>query len=842
MIQRFDRNDRRILTFPAVHPCEGISPATLLDSLIALSRNICNFKSKFFATQRRNVRETIRQVEILLIFFEEIRDHLPSTRDSIVLCFAELHTTFQKLKFLLDDCTREGAKTWMLMKAHSVASQFRVLVRTVATALDVLPLNSLNVSREIKELVLMVANQAHRTKMELDPEDEEAVKRVILIWNQFENKFQPDPCIIKKVLDYLDITTWTQCQKEIKFLEDEINFECSENHEREVPMLSSIVGFLSYCRGILFEDSVYGIADQSDGTSNLETLTCLNPEDFRCPISLELMTDPVTVSTGQTYDRASIQKWLKSGNLLCPKTGEKLQTTELVPNFSLRNLIQQFCADNGISLAKYRKKNRDISRTILPGSPAAAEAIKFLSEFLASRLYFGSVQQKTKAAYEIRLLAKSNIFNRSVLIEAATVPALLQMLCTSDPSMQENSISALLKLSKHSNGKKAIIENGGLNSILGVLENGLKLETKQIAAAVIFYVSSPREYRKLIGENPQVFPALVELIEEGTSCGKKNAIVAIFGLLLSHRNHERALAAGIVPALVNLLASSDKVELNTDALAVLATLAERTEGSFAILEASALPVILSQLQNTTSRAGKEYCVSILLFLCINSGAEVIAALVREQALMPLLYSLLTEGSSQAKKRTRSLIKILQRFCETGTSRFKFAMATEQPKPAAEDVKMDLFEDDDEFEEFAIDQASVTWSHGRRCRGVHLRLDSLYLILGFGDGIDVGVQQCGPERIWPDKWVTSMDFFKSYSIESEWEDKEEGKEVMQQWEDDWDDDDVNDDFSLQLRKELESNTEKKWLHLHIAFPSQHWTMLILLFWVPDVSICFALFIF
>ncbi|CAN4088259.1 unnamed protein product [Withania somnifera] len=661
MIQRFDRNDRRILTFPAVHPCEGISPATLLNSLITLSRNICHFRAKLFATQRKN----------------EIRDHCPSNRDSIVLCFAELHTTFQKIKFLLDDCTREGAKTWMLMKAHAVASQFRVLIRTVATALDVLPLNSLNVSREIKELVLMVANQAQKAKMELDPEDEEAVKRVILILNQFENKFQPDPCVIKKFLDYLDITTWGHCHNEIKFLEDEISYECSENYEREVPMLSSLVGFLSYCRGILFEDSVYGNTDQSDGTSNLETLSCLNPEDFRCPISLELMTDPVTVSTGQTYDRASIQKWLKSGNLLCPKTGEKLQSTELVPNSTLLKLIQQFCADNGISLAKSRKKNCDISRTILPGNPAAAEAIKFVAEFLASRLYFGSDQQKTKAAYEIRLLAKSNIFNRSVLIEAATIPALLQMLSTNDPAMQENSISALLKLSKHSNGKKVIMENGGLYSILGVLKNGLKLESKQIAAAIIFYVSSPREYRKLIGENPEVFPALVDLIEYGTSCGKKNAIVAIFGLLLSYRNHERALGAGTVPALVTLLASSDKAELNTDALAVLATLAERTEGSLAILEASALPVILGQLQNTASRAGKEYCVSILLLLCMNSGAEVIAALVREQALMPLLYSLLTEGTCQAKKRTRSLIKILQRFCETSTSRFVSEVPQEQ---------------------------------------------------------------------------------------------------------------------------------------------------------------------
>ncbi|CAK9313239.1 unnamed protein product [Citrullus colocynthis] len=77
-------------------------------------------------------------------------------------------------------------------------------------------------------------------------------------------------------------------------------------------------------------------------------------------------------------------------------------------------------------------------------------------------------------------------------------------------------------------------------------------------------------------------------------------------------------------------------------------------------------------------------------------------------------------------------------------RVSFVMATEL-KAASEEVKVDLFEDDDEFEEFEINE--------------------------------------------------------------EWEVKE-GKEISQQWEDDWDDDDVNDDFSLQLKRELENNAEKK----------------------------------
>ena len=57
------------------------------------------------------------------------------------------------------------------------------------------------------------------------------------------------------------------------------------------------------------------------------------------------------------------------------------------------------------------------------------------------------------------------------------------------------------------------------------------------------------------------------------------------------------------------------------------------------------------------------------------------------------------------------------------------------------------------------------------------------------------------------FFNKMHLFPKMMAMAEWEDKEEGKEITQQWEDDWDDDDVNDDFSLQLRRELENNTQK-----------------------------------
>lgn len=244
--------------------------------------------------------------------------------DSIVLCFSELHLTFQKILFLFEDCSRSNAKIWMLMKSQFVATQFWVLIRALATALDVLPLNQIDTGDEVKELVELVVKQSRIANFGLDKDDELMMKRLQSMLLQFEKGIEPDVTAIKRVLNYLEIRKWSDCNKEIKFLEEEIDFQYSDLKERDVQILSSLVGFMSYSRVTLFETLDFRDKNQAEFKCNPEILSCLNPEDFRCPISLELMIDPVTVSTGQTYDRASIQKWLSAGNFICPKTGERL--------------------------------------------------------------------------------------------------------------------------------------------------------------------------------------------------------------------------------------------------------------------------------------------------------------------------------------------------------------------------------------------------------------------------------------------------------------------------------------------------------------------------------------
>ncbi|XP_068655226.1 U-box domain-containing protein 4-like [Aristolochia californica] len=74
------------------------------------------------------------------------------------------------------------------------------------------------------------------------------------------------------------------------------------------------------------------------------------PADFCCPLSLKLMSDPVILASGQTYERVFIRKWLDQGLKVCPRTHQTLTHTNLTPNFIVKALIASWCVTNGIEI------------------------------------------------------------------------------------------------------------------------------------------------------------------------------------------------------------------------------------------------------------------------------------------------------------------------------------------------------------------------------------------------------------------------------------------------------------------------------------------------------------
>ncbi|KAJ3677493.1 hypothetical protein LUZ60_003217 [Juncus effusus] len=658
-------NKRRILSLPAVYPCEAICPATLLSSLISLCNEIMAKRVLgSYPIHKKAISESIRETGVLLSIFEELLDceFGSVVPESVVLCLSELHFALQKLLFLLQDCSRNGAKLWMLMKSDSVLSEFRVQIRSIATSLDVFPLELIDLQEETKELLRLLSIQAWTVQIQLERTDDRAIRTVRSVFDLFTRGINPNPIDLKRVLDHLNIRTWSDCNDEFSFLEEELFFHI-EKGDDEVSFLSCLTGFIFHCRVVLFPtvDSKRVDQVQVQPITRSKSLDWLSQEGLQCSISLELMSDPVTVCTGQTYDRISIKKWIKSGCVSCPVSGKSLTSTDLVPNLAVRRLIEQFCNKNGVNLSEpSTKQKREVDKTSAPFSTVSDGAVKLTVSFLVRKLSNGSSEEVRKATFEMRKMSKCNIFNRQCLVKAESVPWLLYLLSSSDPSIQDNSIAALLNISKHPIGQKAVFESGGICLITDMVKFGLKNEVKQNAAAILFYLSSVEMYRTEICNINEAVPTLVDLVKTGTYRGKKNALVSLYGLLESSENHPKIIQAGTVPVLVSLL-SCERGDIVYDSIAVLEKIAERYEGTIAVLKSMEISRIVDVIGSCTTRSGKENCVGLLYSLCVNGGKNnnlVVSKLGKMPSFMSGLYKLVLDGTSQGRKKARALLELI----------------------------------------------------------------------------------------------------------------------------------------------------------------------------------------
>ena len=67
------------------------------------------------------------------------------------------------------------------------------------------------------------------------------------------------------------------------------------------------------------------------------------PKAFMCTFTDEPLIDPVVTCDGHTYSRAPIEHWFRKNplNPTSPKTNEKLNSTVLVPNVTVRQAMDE---------------------------------------------------------------------------------------------------------------------------------------------------------------------------------------------------------------------------------------------------------------------------------------------------------------------------------------------------------------------------------------------------------------------------------------------------------------------------------------------------------------------
>ena len=85
------------------------------------------------------------------------------------------------------------------------------------------------------------------------------------------------------------------------------------------------------------------------------TTEVTHPENFICPISFDLMTDPLVSIYGHHYQKEAIIGWLSEGNCTCPLTRKPLTLRMLVSDSRLKSNIKGWMLQNGLAVQHYNE-------------------------------------------------------------------------------------------------------------------------------------------------------------------------------------------------------------------------------------------------------------------------------------------------------------------------------------------------------------------------------------------------------------------------------------------------------------------------------------------------------
>lgn len=377
------------------------------------------------------------------------------------------------------------------------------------------------------------------------------------------------------------------------------------------------------------------------------------PHYFRCPISLELMRDPVTVCTGQTYDRSSIEAWVATGNITCPVTRVPLSDFTLIPNHNLRRLIQDWCVAN---------RCFGVERIPTPKQPADPVLVRTLLNQARS----GAYSLRVSAVRRLRSLARESEKNRSVIV-ANNAREVLMSIAFADVGSESSELrhDSLAVLSVLPLSEEDCVRVASDSERVGFLVNLLfhsSIDVRVNAAAmienIVAGIRSP-ELRAEIGGADGVFDGVVGILNYPFihPRGLKIGVKALFALCLVKQHRHKAVAVGAVEALIDRLAEFEKCD-SERALATVELLCRIPSGC-AAFESHALtvPLLVKIILKISGRA-TEYAAGALLSLCSASERaqrDAVAAGVLTQLLL-LVQSDCTE---RAKRKAQMLLKLLR---------------------------------------------------------------------------------------------------------------------------------------------------------------------------------------
>ncbi|XP_031493650.1 U-box domain-containing protein 15-like [Nymphaea colorata] len=617
----------------------------IIQSLFEIEEAICAF-GDYRRAHRKECFNLVRRIKLLGPLLEEVRENEAPLSEKSVACFGNLKKAFICAKKLLKTC-HNGSKIYLALDSEGIAARFRSVYEKLNRALETIPYEELGISDEVKEQVELMHSQLKRSKRRTETQDIELAMDMMLVFSKKDDR-NADSAILERLANKLELHTIPELQEETNAVKQLVKEGGGWPSPEMIQQIMDVLNKFKQIAGVKeTSGSMEETKDASPPNKCLQKCQSLSiPNDFLCPITLEIMSDPVIVATGQTYERTSIQQWLDSGHRTCPTTRQPLAHLSLAPNYALRNLITHWCEMYNVELPK---READTS------TGSASQQTQEIST-IVQNLSSNQLEVQRSAVIEIRKLSKENPDNRILIAKSGGIPSLINLLSYPDSRIQENAVTALLNLSIDETNKRIIAKEEAIPAIIEVLKHG-SVGARENSAATLFSLSMVDDNKVAIGSLNGI-PPLVDLLQNGTVRGKKDAATALFNLSLNQMNRGRAVKAGITKPLLQLV-TDKQLGMVDEALSILFLLSSSPEGRSEIGQISFIQTLVELIKEGTPK-NKECASAVLLELAANHSPHLLAAL--QFGVYEHLLELAKNGTNRAQRKAQSLLHYMSK-CE-----------------------------------------------------------------------------------------------------------------------------------------------------------------------------------
>ncbi|XP_054790190.1 U-box domain-containing protein 30 [Prosopis cineraria] len=363
------------------------------------------------------------------------------------------------------------------------------------------------------------------------------------------------------------------------------------------------------------------------------------PSVFICPISLEPMQDPVTLCTGQTYERSNILKWFNLGHLTCPTTMQELWDDSITPNTTLYRLIYTWFSQKYLLM---KKRSEDVQGR-------ASELVETLKKVKG--------QARVQALKELHDVVAAHSTARKTVVDEGGVSVMSSLLGPfTSHAVGCEVIGILVCLTLDSESKKNLMQPAKLSLMVDILNEG-STETKINCTRLIESLIEEKDFRSEIISSHSLLVGLMRLVKDKRHSNGIFPGLNLLRKLCLHKEVRNLLVSiGAVPQLVELLSGLEP-ECSELALSILDALASIPEGRVALKNCSnTIPNMVNYLMRISENC-TQYALSILWSVC-KLAPEECSSVALDAGLAAKLLLVIQSGCNPIlKQQSAELLKL-----------------------------------------------------------------------------------------------------------------------------------------------------------------------------------------